>query len=399
MRILFVTWDGPQVDYMESLFLPIFRRLQDHGVGFDILQFRWGDAEQGRRLRAACEAAGIGYRAVPVWRRLGGVGALLTALAGRRHVKAAVRQFGSDAIMPRSLMPALAVLAAGGRRLRPIIFDSDGLAADERVDFAGDSPAGMTYRALRAVEARATRQAAGVLVRTPAAAAILRVRAGIAADRFHLVTNGRDEAVFHPGSAHDRAGLRDRLGVAADAPLIVYAGSIGPKYRFDLVRAFAQAVASRRPDARLLVLTGSPELARAALGSEVALSPIVKRIAPLDVGRHLAAADLGLAFTTTSFSLQGIAPVKLAEYLMCGLPVLGTSAVGATATAVRAGLYLDESVGMEAAAAWWIDTVLPDRDRYRREARALGDAEFSLSRAVRDYRAAIEAAGVVARTG
>ena len=399
MRILFVTWDGPQVDYMESLFLPIFRRLQDHGVGFDILQFRWGDAEQGRRLRAACEAAGIGYRAVPVWRRLGGAGALLTALAGRRHVKAAVRQFGSDAIMPRSLMPALAVLAAGGRRLRPIIFDSDGLAADERVDFAGDSPAGMSYRALRAIETRVIRQAAAVLVRTPTAAAILSDRTGVPADRFHRVANGRDEALFHPGSEHDRASIRDQLGVAGDTPLIVYAGSIGPKYRIDLVRAFAQAVARRRPDARLVVLTGSPDLAHAALGDDPPLSPIVRRIAARDMARHLAAADLGLAFITATFSMQAAAPIKLAEYLMCGLPVLGTSAVGATATAVQAGLYLDEGVGMDAAAAWWIDTVLPDRHRYRREAHAIGEAEFSLTRAVRDYHHAIDAAGIVTQSG
>lgn len=390
MNILFVTWDGPQVDYLESLFLPIFVGLREHGVHFDVLQFRWGEAEGTRQARAACEAVGVGYRAVKVARGFGGAGALATALAGRWHVRKAVRHFGSDALMPRCLMPAIAVLAAGGDRLKPIIFDADGLAADERADFAGDSRLSLTYRLLRWAEVRLIRASTAILVRTPAAADILQPRAGIAADRFRVVINGRDQDLFQPYDADIRRAVRAELGIAVDAPLLVYAGSIGPQYRFDLIRAFVHALAGRRPDARLLMLTGSPGLAEVALGPNPALGPLILRVSPCSVAKYLAAADLGLAFRAEGFSSQAVAPLKVAEYLMCGVPVLGTAAVGRSKAAAEAEVFLDEGVGVAEAVKWLTETVLPNRDRFRSRARAVGVANYSLSESIGNYRDAIE---------
>jgi glycosyltransferase involved in cell wall biosynthesis len=391
MRILFVTWDGPQVDYLEGLFLPIFAGLARHGVHFDVLQFRWGDQERTRRAAAACEAAKVGYRSVCV-ARFGALGAMATALAGGRHVRRAVRDWGSDAVMPRILMPGLAVLAAGTRCMPPLIFDADGLAADERVDIAGASSRGVTVRVLRAVERRLIRTSAAVLVRSQAAADILRHRSGITPERFHVVTNGRDEALFQPFDEVARQRIRADLAITPSAPLLVYAGSVGPQYRFDLIRDFVLAAAQRRPDARFLLLTGSPELAHQALGANPPLSPIVKRVPPHSVPRYLAAADLGLAFRNETFSSQGVAPLKLAEYLMCGLPVVGTAAVGATVAAVEAGVFLDGQADLQAAADWWVRTVLPERESFRTRARAVGLANFSLARSLSDYRGALQAA-------
>ena len=34
MNVLFISWDGPQVSYLEGLFLPIFRALKTHGIQF-----------------------------------------------------------------------------------------------------------------------------------------------------------------------------------------------------------------------------------------------------------------------------------------------------------------------------------------------------------------------------
>jgi glycosyltransferase involved in cell wall biosynthesis len=292
--------------------------------------------------------------------------------------------------MPRCLMPAIAVLVAGGDRLKPIIFDSDGLPADERVDFAGDSKSSLTYRILRRVEARMLRASSIVLVRTPRAAEILGSRSEIGGERFRVVANGRDQDVFRPYDSATRRAVREELGIGADAPLIVYAGSIGPKYRFDLIRSFSKALESRRPDARLLVLTGSPELAPDALGVNPALSPIVLRVAPHSVAKYLAAADLGLAFVREGYSSQAVAPLKVAEYLMCGVPVLGTGAVGPLNAAANAQVFLDEGAGLEEAAQWLTETVLPERERFRERARAAGIANFSLSRSIADYLSAVE---------
>src|SRR5689334_17603136 len=175
-RVLFVTWDGPQVSYLESLFVPIFERLGGLGVHFDVLQFRWGEPALTIRANRRCRDAGLGYRAEIVRRGLPVVAPFLTALLGSREIRKAVRDFESDLVMPRSLLPALAVLGAGGNRLRPMIYDADGLEADERVDFRGLSRGNPVYRLLRQIERQAVIQARSVLVRSADAAAVLAER-------------------------------------------------------------------------------------------------------------------------------------------------------------------------------------------------------------------------------
>jgi glycosyltransferase involved in cell wall biosynthesis len=397
-RLLFITWDAPEASYLQSLFLPIFAGLKTHGVETDVLQFRWGDKALTRHAAEACRAHGIGYRAAPVFRVAGGAGALASALWGRFAVRSAVRSFGSDVLMPRSLMPALATLAAGADRLGPVVFDADGLAVDERVEFAGLSPLGSTYRILRDVEAQAVRRSTSVIVRSSRAADILCDRAGppVGRDRFHVVTNGRDETLFEPGDEASRQAVRSAIGMAATAPIIAYAGSVGAQYRFDLFGDFARAVLDRRPDARLLVLTGAPDQARAWLaqsGTGVADAAVVMAVPPDEVPRYLACADVGAAFRQPSFSMTAVAPIKLAEYLLCGLPVVGTAAIGDTSRAVETGVFLNADGQMNAAADWFVDRILPARERWRDLARGIGIDAFSLGRSVRDYRDALAPVG------
>lgn len=388
MRTLFVTWDGPQVSYVESLFLPIFEGLAAQGFPFDILQFRWGDAGQEGHIQELCAASGIGYRAQAIQRGLGGIGPFATALAGGRAIKAAAGYFGSDLIMPRSLMPALATLAA--RKLdRPILFDADGLQADERVEFAGLAPTGAVYRLLRDIEAQIIRRSVAVLTRSPAASEILLARAGppVTAERFHVVTNGRDIDAFHVGDDAARRSVRRELGIADDAPLLIYAGSVGAQYRLDRAADLLAKVRNLRPDGHLLVLSGSPAEAASILneaGSDRDFFT-VQRSAPAEVPRFLAAADAGIAFRAPSFSMQAVAPVKVAEYLLCGLPVIGTAGIGVTAPATDAGVFLDDEVGNVVAADWLVNQVLPARDVMRDTARGIGVAEFSLQTAIAAY--------------
>ncbi|MEO8548138.1 MAG: glycosyltransferase [Sphingomicrobium sp.] len=311
---------------------------------------------------------------------------------GARDVRKAARDFASDLIMPRSLIPVLAVLAAGPARLPPILFDADGLAADEKVEFAGLNPRGPAYRVLRWIERAAICRSAQVLVRTEVAADILAARAGVERDRFTIVANGRDPELFHPADPAQRAATRAELGIAPDAPLLVYAGSVGPQYRFDLIAQTALAVRARRPDARLLILTGEPDAARSALGVKALGMTIIRKAASAEVPASLAAADAGLAFRATSFSTQAIAPIKLGEYLLCGLPVIGTAAVGDAAVAVKEGVFLDEAVGPDRAAIWLSETVLADRTGLAQRARTVGLERFSLARSVQDYLTALTAA-------
>ena len=286
-------------------------------------------------------------------------------------------------------MPALAVLIAGGSKLRPLLFDADGLSADERVDLAGLPATSLTYRILRDVEAQIIRHSASVLTRSARSAEILYHRAGppVEAAAFHVVANGRDEFAFHPGDAETRALVRSELGIEPSAPVIVYAGSLGPQYRLDAMTSFFREVQRLRPDARFLLMTGSPERAGAALSG---LGAVIMRAAPDEVPRYLAAADVGLAYRGTSFSMQGVAPLKLSEYLLCGLPVVGTSIIGDTKAAIEEGVFFGDEAGSPRAARWFVNEVLPQPDLYRTRARTVGLVHFSLRRSIEGYARALD---------
>lgn len=398
-RILFICWDAPEAAYLESLFLPILSALRPYGIHADVLQFTWGPASRSAHVELACRRGAVNYRRACIWRTAGPFGPALSALAGALHVHQAVNEFGSNVLMPRSTMPAFAVLSSRPLLDLPIIFDADGLALDERVEFAGLSSTGLMYRFLRDVEAQAVRRARAVLVRSQEARDILLARAGppVGASRFHIVANGRDSRHFCPFSAVERASTRSSLGVSESAPLVIYVGSLdGEKYRLaEMLALFAQ-VLRRMPDARLLMMTSSVDVAAAALRKtsvQVQRAAILRTVPADQVPRYIAAADLGLAIIKPCFSMRAVAPIKVAEYLLCGVPVVGTEGVGDTHAISERGVFkcvTPDPAGFEAVLAWFERVVLAQRERLRIAARETGCELFSLEVSVDAYRTAIE---------
>ena len=397
MKVLFVTWDGPQVSYLEGLFLPIFERLQAAGLEFHVLQFTWGDPKGLARARSACERAGIPYRPVSVWRRPVGFGSLLTALAGGRLIRKLARSWAIDVVMPRSNLPALATLCALRKQAFPVVFDADGLPLDERVDFAGASPSGLVYRLLRDVEAEMVRRSNTVLTRSTKAAEILLARAGArtAPDNFKVVGNGRDASKFAPGTAAERSGTRRELGFYDDSPVLVYAGSLGEQYCMNEMLALFAAIKRRRADAKLLILSGTPDVARAALAGNPSLAAdsSIRSVSPDEVPRYLACADLGLALRRPSFSMQAVAPIKVGEYLLCGLPVVATKGIGDTDVLGSEVAFLLEKMDateLECAAEWFCTNVFPARATSRDDCRSVGLQYFSLDASKAAYLSAFD---------
>jgi len=383
-RIMFVTWDGPQVTYLEGLFVPIFARLKKRGFEFAVLQFTYGERSRSDQAHAACEAAGIPYRRVDIW-RAGPAGAFVTSALGGRHVDQAVREWRIDMLMPRGLLPALAVLRSRSGRRLPIVFDADGLPADERVEFAGLNRCGAVYWVLRRIEAAAVRHARAVLVRTQATISILADRAAVASDKFHVVTNGRDPAPFLTLKFPEPGGR---------SPKLCYLGSIGPQYLPERTFALAAEIRSRFPGTTLSIFTGDREAAAAAL-SAVGLREqdwiSTQSLNPSEVPQALAACDIGFALRQQSFSMQGVAPVKIGDYLLAGLPIIGTGEVGPVAEALRSGCMVaaDRPLGELLA---WIGAVLDQRETWRGRCRDLGLRQFSIDHSVEQYRGALEAA-------
>ena len=401
MNVSFITWDGPDQNYMESLFFPIFERAQGDELEFSVLQFTWGPDEQRDSIRDAARQMGIGYESKTVMRRPLKPATAAMMLRGAYDVVRHVRRCGTDILMPKQIMPAAMCMMAqpflGDVKL---VFDTDGFMADERVEFGGWDRDGAVYRLFRAIEARAAREADVVTTRTERGKQIIVERAGAELDsgRVYAIPNGKDADEFSPATTEERRQTRQREGVGADVPWIVYAGSLGPQYHPESIFELFEAVSTMRPQTQMTVLTGHEEVAE-AIRDERDLDAgriDIKRVHPQRVPDFLAAADLGVAFRSPTFSQRGVCPIKVAEYLLCGLPVVCTAGVGDIDDQIddQVGMVLDvdelDKTGLEAVATRFVEEILPARRDYREACRQRGLEHFDVERSARLLREALE---------
>lgn len=396
MKILFITWDGPQVNYLESLFLPIFKRLTVLGYDFHIIQFTWGSSNKVEATRKACIEAGFTYQAKFIWRNPVSFGSFFTALSSVSFLRNIVKTHHIDMLMPRSTLPALMAVHLKKRTGLPMIFDADGLPLDERVDFGGQSPSSLAARFLRDAEAQAVLHSELILTRSQKAIEILTARggAGVNPSKFHVVGNGRDTSLFTPGSHEERVATRLNLGLSETAPVLIYAGSIGPQYCVLEMFELFSLVLDQRNDAHLIILTGDPASLSSLLTKypKVKIASTVKSVPGHAVPEYLACADVGLALRRPSFSMVGVAPIKLGEYLLCGLPVVASTGIGddnvlsADVVFPLPGFSREDLIQ---SAMWILEKVLTCRDDYRSQSREIGEKQFSLESSAESYSAAL----------
>jgi hypothetical protein len=96
--------------------------------------------------------------------------------------------------------------------------------------------------------------------------------------------------------------------------------------------------------------------------------------------------------------MQAASPIKLGEYLLCGLPVLATADIGDTDAVTTDVCYLLRSMDeadLKTAAEWFTNTVLPNRAAYRVNSRTLGLKWFSLESSIDAYAKALDSLEVL----
>jgi glycosyltransferase involved in cell wall biosynthesis len=396
-RVLFVTWDGPQVSYLEGLFFPIFKRLKSYNYSFYILQFTWSDKALTSQKNGVFIDQELNYKRVSIRRQFGLLGYLVTAFIGYRTISRLIDRHSIDIVMSRAILPSLICMLSVRNKPVQLIFDADGLPLDESVDFRNQSPSSLLYRYLRDVESEMVRRSSIVLSRTQSAIHVLQSRAGAGTDlgKFVKVRNGRDITRYTPFSESRRHAIRFELGIDPSVPLVVYAGSLGAQYCFKEMIIFYKSLINIESSARLLILTNSPAEIDWSFISEQAFQKeiIVKGLEFEKVSPYLACSDLGIAFRSNKFSMQGVAPIKIGEYLLCGLPViLSRTDSNELISHSDCGFVIDSfcDKSFTQSAKWFSKLVLNNRESYRSRCRALGIAHFGLDNAVQDYRKALD---------
>lgn len=400
MKLLFVTWNGPEVSYIEGLFLPIFEQLyKQNRVECHILQFTWGSEEYISKVGRACESKGVRYELIRVNRRFVPAALLKANLLDSKKVRKYILKHNIEVVMPRATVAAAIVLRAiSGIQQVKMLYDADGLQQDERVDFSGWNPLGLQYRVYRDVEFKALREADGVLVRSHQAKQILASRAGALFDEsiITVINNGRDKNLFAPRFDH---GFKKNLFSTAEEnfPVIVYAGSIGPQYCFEEMLYIFRKIQQIYGEARFLVLTGQPDTVLQSLSEQSTLRDkcLIKKVAAEEVPSYLSIADIAFALRRPTFSMKAVAPIKLGEYLLCGVPVIATKGIGDTELYIKdvecAYLLNDLSTDqLDASIQWSLQVLGQDKTILQKQARQIGERYFDLEKTASQYMHAIQ---------
>lgn len=252
------------------------------------------------------------------------------AVVGFAAVLAAMAGSGGrpDAILYVGAQPALAMLARITAALagRPYFVNITDLAAQAALDVG--IVGGRLSRLLGALEFAAYRKAAGAGVLCRSFETAL-VAAGYPRERIHLERDPTDLERIRP--VPRTPTFRTRLGIPADATVIVFAGSMGRKQGLMNV----VSAAALTPDSIQWVLVGDgemrDELAEAARRAR--LEHVVRFIPfqPEDqISDMFAAADV-LLLNQIGAMKDTVIPSKLLTYMAAGRPVLAAVNTGSQA--------------------------------------------------------------------
>jgi glycosyltransferase involved in cell wall biosynthesis len=152
---------------------------------------------------------------------------------------------------------------------------------------------------------------------------------GIAPKRISVVANGADLERFSPRPAPE---AKSALGLDPELRYICWVGSPARWHAIsELLNAFA-VLRREDPSLRLILVThllrpeAQEELRNLGLEDDV----IVKYVEHAQVADYLSAADVCVApfIDMPRHQLTGLAPLKVAEYLACGRPVVATRLPG-----------------------------------------------------------------------
>jgi glycosyltransferase involved in cell wall biosynthesis len=390
-RVLYISYNGMLDPLGQSQVIPYLKELSKLGVRFWLLSYERAPAfagagiESSRRLHDDLSSYGIQWHVLRYHQKPSLPATAFDVAAGVRLGSRLVRENKIEMVHARAHIPAVIALSLKRRFGLKIIFDVRGLMAEEYVEADHWKANGVPARITKAMEARVLRSTDAVVTLTDALWTFMQDWPSL-----------RSRSVVHETipccvdlnkfrfDQQQREVLRAELGIA-DRMVLVYSGSVGGWYMTDEMAAFFSVLRQQNAGAFFLWLThGSPAIVESAV-KKYGIEPkdyAVKKVAPGDVPGYLSAADAGVAFYRPGISRLGTSPVKVSEYLACGLPVVINAGLGDSDNLVlreRVGaLVSDFNANAYAQAATTIGDFTAKLDDTRRRTRAVAERLFDL---------------------
>jgi glycosyltransferase involved in cell wall biosynthesis len=323
--ILYVSYDGMLEPLGQSQVLAYLEQLAPnrriHLISFEKPQ-DWGEEPVRQAMRARLATSGIAWHPLRYHKAPSAPATAYDLIAGTLTAIWLARRHRLTIVHARSYVPALIGLAVKGATGAKLLFDMRGFWADERVDGGLWPDNGWLYRSTKSLERRFLLKSDHIVTLTHASETEIR--------RFPYLA-GKALPISVIPTCADLGRFKIQGPPATDPFVLGYVGSVGTWYLLDeMLRCFRELQAIE-PDAQLLIVNrGEQELIRQGANmlnidqSRLEIVAADHRDMPSLIGRMSA----GMALIKPAYSKLASAPTKLAEYLGCGVPVLGNAGVG-----------------------------------------------------------------------
>jgi len=386
-KALYLSYDGLTDPLGQSQILPYVLGLEKLGWEFSIVSFE--KPQTFERLKSLVEGAiadkkiqwiPLSYTKNPP---------VISTVFDLWRMKRKARQLDLNSfsvIHCRSYLPMLVGMQL--KRDQRLIFDMRGLWADERVDgklWPQESRLyRIIYRYFLKKEAAFLQHADAIVSLTNNGLLALEERYGGAFNRAKTsvipccVDAARFNLDVHSISKKD-------LGFSEDARIIIHVGSVGTWYRLDQELVFFKAL--KAVDSRwcFVILTQDIHKAKSTV-EQAQLSSECISILSVDhqsVPNYLRLAEASVQFIEPSFSKRASSPVKFAEALAMGVPVIANEGIGDLAALLsegQAGTVVQSWNDLQVVAKQW------DQEQYDPSAiRAFAVRHFSIDVGIKRY--------------
>lgn len=344
-EILYLSYDGLTDPLGQSQILPYIKGLSKYGYRFTVISFEKKERYAKNRLLIEGLAQESGIRWVPLnfTVRPPLVSKFYDALRMRNKAAALHKRLRFSMVHCRSYIAADVGLYMKRRFGTKFFFDMRGFWADEKRDGGhwrdGHPVTGRVYRYYKQREKIYLQQADYVISLTEAGKKeILTWPFRNPQIPLRVIPCCADMQLFTLTDAEQKAAARERLGIAHDALVFSYLGSVGQWYMLpEMLRLFRHAKEANENSRFLFVTPTPPALIEAeAIQQGVTVGDLlIREVARADVPWTVKASDVNVSFIKPVYSKLSSSPTKLGEVLSMGIPVITNGGVGDVEPIVR----------------------------------------------------------------
>lgn len=397
MKVLYLSYDGLTEGLGQSQILPYLEGLSRHGNEIHLITFEKANPSEFGSIYKRCTDANIFWYPLKYTKKPPVFSTIYDLLVMNRLAKMLVKTKGIELIHCRSYLPMIIGHALGKKYGAKTLFDMRGFWPEERTEGGLWKLSNPLFKRIfsyfKQKEKLFLQDADAVVSLTEAGKKDLIKRF----PDFHLEEKTTVIPccvrldLFDPKkiSANDKTALKKELGLT-NQTIFGYVGSIGTWYMLDEMLAYFKVQWEQNNKSVFLFISKEPEGNIRSKAQNLGLpkeSIVVKGVTHGEVAKHISIFDYAVYFIRPSFSKTASSPIKQAEIIAMGIPIITNAGVGDSDKYIlesKAGALLKDFSEQT-----FVATPLPSNPD-QKDIRNFVYEHFSLEKGVEKYQALYE---------